>query len=168
MYNLSLFRVSQLLLILPCLMREWINFLTDIEQFQNTTQLAYKIISYPTQDKINSAFERSVDSMTVAKVISFTWICIHLLVGIIISYGFIRLLTNLRSDNREFTQAKQSCFLGLSLGIFFYVLILGFFSMDYFLSWMQHISYNGDIAGYCLPLIAALLYLTVNESPIEH
>lgn len=157
------FRLSQLLIIIPCALREWINMFTDIGQYERVTKLSLKLMSFPTQENASTLFNRAFDSVVLAKGIAMLWIIVHLVIGTIISVGIIVLLINLKASSSQYNQKKLTCFVGLALGIFSYVFLVGFFAMDYFLSWMQNINFNSDITGYSLPLIGALLYLTVKD-----
>jgi predicted small integral membrane protein len=167
MRNLRLFRFSQLLIIFPCALREWINFLTDIGQFEKSKALSLQIISFSTQQNASTLFNRAIDSPIIAKLAALSWIITHFITATLITYGLITLLINIKASRKKFNQKKIICFLGLSFGIFSYVFLVGFVSIDYFLAWMQNISLNSDLIGYSLPLIVALLYLTVNETKFE-
>ena len=167
MKHAVIFRLSQLIILFPCALREWINFLTDIGQYERVTKLALQIMSFPTQHNASTLFNRSINSLLLAKFVALLWIVIHFITAALITYGLIALLKTMNADSKTFNQKKLPCFLGLSFGIFSYLFLVGFVSMDYFLSWMQDINFNADIVGYSLPLIGALLYLTVNESSME-
>lgn len=152
-------RISQLLLIIPCALREWINVITDIGQYHKNIHLALQIISFPTKAQTDTVFNRSIHSLFVAKIIAISWTLAHFIAAILISSGFLLLLCALNTESVVYQNKKQLCLLGLSFTLFWYIFALGFGSMDYFLSWMQKINYNGDIMGYGLPLGIALLYL---------
>lgn len=157
------FRVSQLLLVLVCALREWVNVFTDVGQFQNTTRLAHRIMSFPTPDKVSTLFNRSIEAMWVAKGVALLWIVVHLTVASLLTYGMIILLIHRHVPSQDYQEKKCYSCLGLALGLFAYFFLIGLMSMDYFLSWMQHMDYNGDIVGYGLPLFVTLVYLLVTD-----
>jgi predicted small integral membrane protein len=166
MKRFVMFRLSQLLMIFPCALREWINALTDIGQYERVVSLSLKITSFPTQQDAGTLFNRAIHSVALAKVVAISWVIIHVTVAALMTYGVFALLFNIKAVNKTFNQKKWVCLLGLSLGISSYVFFVGFAAMDYFLSWMQNINFNADIVGYCLPLFGALLYLTVDDSKV--
>lgn len=163
MRSIKLFRLSQLLLVLVCGCREWINVLTDIGQYERNVALAHKIISFPTPEKVHTLFNRSIHVLWVAKGVALLWVMIHLILAGLITYGLIILLSHCRETSENYQQKKVYCYIGLALGIFAYIFMAGFLSMDYFLSWMQQINYNADIVGYCLPLAIGLFYLAIPD-----
>ena len=158
-----LFRGTQLILVLVCALREWINVLTDIEHFQRNIAFAHKIMTFPTAEALGTTADRSLTSLWVAKMVAVSWGVIHILVGGILLYGMVVLLRNISSPQGVYQEKKLYCCLGLALGIFFYIFLIGVMAMDYFLSWMQQINYNGDIAGYVLPMFMTLIYLLVPD-----
>lgn len=162
-----LFRGSQLMLVLVCALREWVNVLTDIGQFNKTQALAHKIMAFTTPENVSTIADRSVTSLWVPKMVSVSWIVMHLLVGGILLYGMVVLLKTISSPQGVYQEKKLYCCLGLALGIFFYIFLIGVMAMDYFLSWMQYIDYNADIAGYALPLFMTLLYLIVPDLTVR-
>ncbi len=164
MNRVTVFRLSQLLLIFPCALREWINCLTDIGQYERVIKLAMQIMTYPTQENTDTLFNQAIHSVTIAKCVAVVWILAHGFAAAVMTYGMFVLMKHLKAPSNCFNQNKIFCFVGLSFILFFYVFMLGFAVMDYFLSWMQQINFNGDITGYGLPLMSALLYLTIKDS----
>jgi predicted small integral membrane protein len=167
MKHVVMFRLSQLLIIFPCALREWINALTDIGQYERVVSLSLKITSFPVPQDTSTLFNRAIHSVALAKIVAISWVIIHVTVAALLTYGVFVLCINIKSERKLFNQKKLVCLLGLSLGIFSYVFFVGFAAMDYFLSWMQNINFNLDIMGYCLPLFGALLYLTVDDSKVR-
>lgn len=154
-------RFAQLFIIIPLAIREWINFLTDIGQIEDTAKFAYKIINFPTLNNTNALFNRSISSMPFAKFISYFWVFFHAISGMLITIGIIYMLVNFSKDTELYQSKKKVCMLGLSITFFGYILLLGAGSMDLFLSWMQNppINYNLDIVGYGFPVGVALIFL---------
>ena len=164
MRTIIVLRLSQLLLIIPCLLREAINTITDIEQFGRAVKLTQKIYAFPTPQHADILFNRAIASPLLTKINVILLISCHALVAIVLLYGLLTLLANINNTNFvQYNQKKLICIIGLCLGIFQYGLAYGFFAMDYFLSWMQNINFNSDIIAYSLPLIAALLFLSLKD-----
>lgn len=168
MNHVLLTRISQLLLIFPCACREWINVLNDVEQYNRILKFALQLISFPSASKAEIIFNRASTSKLFPHLIAIGWITAHSVSALIISCGFFILVKNITAQSYIYHQKKSLCTLGLSFSIFSYIMMLGFFAMDYFLSWMQQINFNSDLIGYTLPPLAALLFLNYAESELSH
>lgn len=158
-----LFRLTQIMLVVPMALREWINFFTDIGQYQENIQVVHKIISFPTIENANLLFNRSINSELIAKIIPITWIVVHFLAALLMTIGILVLIRSFRTNIEIYQGRKNICLFGLALAFFWYILTLGAGSMDYFFSWMQKINFNGDISGYAIPVGIALIYLYFKE-----
>ena len=157
----SMVRWSQIITIIPVMIREWLNMLTDIGQYKRNIDLVYKIISFPTRQVVDTLVNRDIKSMVLAKCISMTWVIFHATTALLILVGIVLLIKRIRENTEVYHAQKHWAILGLSIGFFSYVFFVGVGSMDYFLSWLQDpaINLNGDIMGYGLPLGIALLFL---------
>lgn len=145
------------------MLREWINFLTDVEQFHRTTDLSLKIMSFPTTDAAALKFDRSTGNILIAKFAVIAWILMHFISALIIAVGLIQLIKNINQPSAVYHNKKELCLFGLAFALFSYFTLTGFLAMDVFLSWMQNLNFNAELAGYGLPLIVALLYLNMGE-----
>ncbi len=162
--KIFLLRLSQVLLVTICMLRECINCITDIEQYSKNLSLFYKITSFPTREKAGLLFNRSISSSIINHFGPIILVIAHMIVFLILLYGIVILLKHIKtSDFQLYNTKKFVCIIGLCLGLAEYFFLYGFLAMDYFLSWMHNIDYDGDIAGYGLPLIISLLYLSLKD-----
>ena len=160
-----LIRVSQLSLVCIVALRELINTLTDIGQFNKVLQLTRKIIAFPTKENAGTMFNRSIHSLWFAKMVTSTFIVMHAVSFILITCGLCYLIYHIKSEEDVFQKNKQICIFGLAIAICFYVCSLGLMSTDFFLSWMQEpkINFTLDLIGYSLPIAIALFYLNLKK-----
>jgi predicted small integral membrane protein len=162
--RLYLLRISQILLVFVCFLREAVNFITDIGQYHHNLPFFYKIIHFPTQEHAHILFDRSIHSHIIGSIAPIILVGFHGLVAAILAFGIVVLLKNIRaSDYALFREKKFLCILGLALGVFQYFFFYAFLCMDYFLSWMQGVNYNMDFIGYSWPLAFALIYLLLTD-----
>jgi predicted small integral membrane protein len=139
--------------------------LTDIGQFNKVLQLTSKIITFPTKENTGTIFDRSINSLWFAKMITVIFIVMHAVSFILITCGVCYLIYHIKSDKDVFQKNKQICIFGLAITVCFYVCGLGLMSTDYFLSWMQKptINFTLDLIGYSLPVTVSLFYLNLEK-----
>ena len=164
MRTIILLRLSQLLLIIPCFLREVLNTITDTGQYNIVLRTTEKIYAFPTPKTAGIVFNRSIHNLSLEKINAILLILSHAFVAIFLLVGLVILFRHIKNpDIKQYNRAKTVCIIGLCLGIFQYVFIYGFFAMDYFLSWMQNLGFNSYIMGYGLPLAIALLFLSLKD-----
>ena len=157
----SMIRWSQILLVIPVMIREWINMLTDIGRYHLNVHLSHTIITFPTKQAVDTLVNRDINSVILAKFIPICWIIFHGLSATLMCVGICLLIIAIKENTENFQMKKHWAILGLAISIFSYTFYAGAASMDYFLCWLQDsaINLNGDIVGYGLPLGIALLFL---------
>jgi predicted small integral membrane protein len=154
-------RLSQIGLVVPCALREWINMATDIEQFHRNYTLSLKIIQFPVAHNVDMAIGRAVSSPALATAASATFVLWHALAASLMTAGAALLLRNIHSSH--FTSLKLMAQLGLVLAIIQYVTLLGLIPMDFFMSWMQDINFDTDLVAYAMPNAIGLFYLCLRD-----
>ena len=160
-----LIRVSQLLFVCIIALRELVNTLTNIGQFQKLFKLTRKIITFPTTENTGTFFDRSIHSIWFAKIITLSLVLMHAISFALITYGIYHLVHYIKSESDIFQKNKQICIFGLAIALCFYVFGFGLMSTDYFLSWMQKPSINLTLGfiGYIIPISVSLFYLNLKK-----
>ena len=69
----SMIRWSQILLVIPVMIREWINMFTDIGLYPRNVNLSHAIIKFPSKDDLGGLVHRNLESIVFAKFISISW-----------------------------------------------------------------------------------------------
>ena len=86
----SMIRWSQILLVIPVMIREWINMFTDIGLYPHNVNLSHTIIKFPSKDALGGLVHRNLESVVFAKFISISWIVFHFFISSLdVFLGFV-------------------------------------------------------------------------------
>ncbi len=163
MLKLCLARLTQLIIIVPCMLREVLATTTDIVQFQMNKQQVMALIKFPTVQNADLLYTHAINNPTLATLFLSFFIIAHAITAILLIIGLFQCLTSLKSPYLVYKKKKLFLLFGLTFGIASYLLVLGVFSMDYFLSWMHGINFNSDLLTYGMFLGLGLLYLVSTD-----
>lgn len=153
-----IFRSLQILALLPCILIELMNLITDIERHHWTTNRIHSIISNPKLAKSTMLFSRQIDHVWVAHVVSGMWTIAHAAIGILLLLGAIQLLRAINKDKVTYQAHKLKAIIGLTIGWLWYFTMLGI-NRDYFLSWLVENVNSNDMLYYGVPLFITLLII---------
>jgi predicted small integral membrane protein len=152
------YRIIGALLVFPNAVREWIDTLTDIGSFHGNIVLINKIIGYkPTA--VQTVFDRSIDNTWLAPIGAVGFIAMHFIAALLMTTGIVQMCRYMNSATGDYKQHLISVVFGLVVAIVSYLFFFGVLAMDYFMSQMHGLNYNGPIIATLLPCGIALFYL---------
>jgi predicted small integral membrane protein len=152
------YRLIGALLVFPNAIREWIDMLTDMGSYQGNIALINKIVGYrPTL--VQTVFDRTIHNTWLAPIGAVGFIMMHLVAALLMTIGMVQMCWHLNDKVGIYRQKLTSAVFGLVVAIVSYLFFFGVLSMDYFMSQLQGLDYNGPIIATLLPCGIALFYL---------
>ena len=141
------------LLVIPVIVRELIDTVTDTQLFQANVNLVNKIISYP--GAINKQLPmRAIDAPWLCQAAAVFFIVFHIAMALILAASLVYWYRN-----------HKSAWLQLSLVIYMvlYVVLFAIIVDDYFMAMVQGIDYTLPILGSIILPLITLFYLRTEK-----
>jgi|APSaa5957512535_1039671.scaffolds.fasta_scaffold154621_2 predicted small integral membrane protein len=154
-------RSFKIALLLPILLSEFFNFLTDLGQINRLIVSTQNILVYPTIENTSALVNRSITSEITAKLYVYLQTYLHLGIAILLFIGILLMIISIRKPTDKFNNSKIIPIVGCTIAFIQYTLLFGAIGADWFLSWMHNMSTLQGSLNYSLPIgvVLVILYL---------